>query len=297
MDLSQDNLYQVLCHAPAYLLCKFKSVSSEVDFAREPNFCRQQARNMLQQGDMHIFGFLDIAAPFGLDLYHLFDNGPSPGLPIQFLELFNRHWRILNSWNGLVVVEFERIEVTPPTPCLCNPVTGSWALLKSPMEEYDNPHELQMHILIFPTDTHGNDFKLICINGAHSRWGPPYVMKEYNPVKNNWEVLENNIEFGARPLDLDQVAVVNDSLYMMSDNFDYGEEQVWPPSPLPYIVQYSPVEKNGNILPLPAEAIHNPFHGAYRVFKWGSRWTSKESLCLVRYLELTFNLWISEDGQ
>ncbi|XP_057418688.1 uncharacterized protein LOC130712890 [Lotus japonicus] len=271
MDLSQDNLYQVLCHAPAYLLCKLKSVSSEVDFAREPNFCRQQARNMLQQGDMHIFGFLDIAAPLGLDLYHLFDNGPSPGLPIQFLELFNRHWRILNSWNGLVVVEFERIEVTPPTSCLCNPVTGSWALLKSPMEEYDNPHELQMHIVIFPTDTHGNDSKLICINGAHSRWGPPYVMKEYNPVKNNWEVLENNIEFGARPLDLDQVAVLNDSLYMMSDNFDYGEEQVWPPSPLPYIVQYSPVEKNGNILPLPAEAVHNPFHGAYRVFKWGSR--------------------------
>ncbi|XP_057426009.1 uncharacterized protein LOC130719401 [Lotus japonicus] len=283
MGSIRDNLYHLFSHAPAYLLCKFKCVSSKIDFNEAPNFCGEQARNMLQRGDMHIFVFPDIPAPMGTDLYHLFENGPSPGLPIQFMDLFNRHWRILASWNGLVVVEFEIVDVKTPTPCLCNPVTGSWALLRSPLEEYNIPDELKMHIIIVPTDTHGSDYKLICIAGVQDRWSPPYVMKEYNPVVNNWQVLENKIEFGARQMDLDHVAVVNDNLYMMSDHFDYGEGEVWPLSSLPYIVHYSLIEKNCNFLPLPDEAVHDPFRGAYGVFTWGSRWTSTESLCLVRY--------------
>ncbi|XP_057432318.1 uncharacterized protein LOC130725079 [Lotus japonicus] len=245
---------------------------------------------------MHIFAFLDIPAPMGTNLYHLFDNGPSPRLPIQFMDLFSSHWRILASWNGLVVVEFEIVDVKPPTSCLCNPVTGSWALLRSPMEEYNNPHELEMHIVIVPSDTHGNDYKLICIARVEDRWDPPYVMKEYNPVGKSWQVMENNISFGARQMDLDHEAVVNDSLYMMSDNFDYGEGQVWPQSPLPYIVQYSRVGKNCKFLSLLVKVVHDPFHGAYGVFKWGSRWTSTESMCLVRYIGLTFTSWTSEDG-
>ncbi|XP_057452628.1 uncharacterized protein LOC130744464 [Lotus japonicus] len=295
MELSVHHLYEVLSRAPAYLNCKFRSVSPEVDFSMELNYCRQQARNMLQRGDMHVFAFPDVPAPMGMDFYHLFDNGPSPGLPIQFLNLFNSYWRILASWNGLVLIEFEIVDSKPPKPCICNPVTGYWALLRSPMEDSKNRHELGMQIVFVPSDTVGNDYKLICIAGVEHRWLPPYVIKEFNFVEYDWQVIEGDLNFGLRGLELDQVAVVNDTLYIMSTTIDYsdGEHSVSEDNPPPFIGKYSFGEKKKSTLPLPIEAAQDPFHGEYGVFKWGSRWTSTESLCLVRNIGPTFTFWTS----
>ncbi|XP_057432063.1 uncharacterized protein LOC130724800 [Lotus japonicus] len=242
MELSVHHLYEVLSRAPAYLNCKFRSVSPVVDFSMELNYCRQQARNMLQRGDMHVFAFPDVPAPMGMDFYHLFDNGPSPGLPIQFLNLFNSYWRILASWNGLVLVEFEIVDT-----------------------------------------------------GVEHRWLPPYVIKEFNFVEYDWQVIEGDLNFGLRGLELYQVAVVNDTLYIMSTTIDYSDEEhsVSEDNPPPFIGKYSFGEKKKSTLPLPIEAAQDPFHGEYGVFKWGSRWTSTESLCLVRNIGSTFTFWTS----
>lgn len=288
MTAWQDVLYHVFHRLPAYIVCRFKCVGKRVDYTRIPRFCEEQADHMLSVGDLHIFTspVSDYHQVTGLGLHNLLEDGPAAGVPTDFFNVVARSGKILSSWNGLIVVRFRRKKVL--RLLICNPVTSSWAPLRTRCGEYDA--NANVNIIIIPaTAPTRNDYRLLSVTRQNKIF-PPYVLKEYNQIADQWQVLNPDMNLGDRKLNISKPAIVNEWIYFMSDNYHYMNF-IDDATIMPYIMAYSLTDHTSVRLDLPNNALEYLFHGSYGVFTWGCRWTSQESLCLVRFINSSFTLF------
>ncbi|XP_057432061.1 uncharacterized protein LOC130724799 [Lotus japonicus] len=289
-----DELANVFKLLPAFIVCRFKCVGKLFDYTTNPKFCAEQASHMLSLGDQHIFTSpgSHIIYDSGIHLLHLLHNGPSDGVPKDFLDFIEQSGQIISSWNGLVVVRCRR--KNPFSYFICNPVTSSWTPLTSPCPNYYV--EGTLNIIIIPSSTPtANDYRLLSMIRGPSIFKHYYVLKEYNPVGDYWQVINPNMGLGDRNVILGQPAIVNNWLYFMSDNYEYsffGSDRFY----LPYVVAYSLHDHTSVLLDLPIEVLQEPFDGKFGVYTWGSRWTSRECLCLVRFINSSFSVWTCADS-
>ncbi|CAL9008449.1 unnamed protein product [Prunus brigantina] len=305
MEISEDILQYVFSWLPAKPIYRFKAVcKSSSEFSTNKLFAWTQARNLHVKDDSGFFlqpsfstGYKhrDKVKYHSLPGEQLFSGVPQKFL--QFLE--NTGSKVLASSNGLILCQNTK---TPDDNnlFLCNPTTQTWLTIPTPQDlggvNWPKGVVLECNINNPISDPDHQDYMLLIIHPPRD-WLPHYECKIYSPKEGIWKEKKVH-KFGPRTLHLDIPVFHNGAVHFVPD---CSERWVRRGSVYyrPYIVAYDINNDTTRKLRLPNDArkgsddtLHNSNLG---IFKWGSRKSSSESICLVRLKKYVFTAWVLRD--
>ncbi|ONI24995.1 hypothetical protein PRUPE_2G273800 [Prunus persica] len=305
MEISEDILQYVFSWLPAKPIYRFKAVcKSSSEFSTNKLFAWTQARNLHVKDDSGFFLQPSLSTGFKhrdkVEYHSLPGEQLFSGVPQKSLQsLQNTGSKVLASSNGLILCQNTK---TPDDRnlFLCNPTTQTWRTIPTPQDlggvNWPKGVVLECNINNPISDPDHQDYMLLIIHPPRD-WLPHYECKIYSPKEGRWKEKKVH-KFGPRTLHLDMPVYHNGAVHFVSDCRDPSVRRgsVYY---RPYIVAYDINNDTTRKLRLPNDArkgsddtVHNTKLG---IFKWGSRKSSSESICLVRLKKYVFTAWVLRD--